>query len=321
MTMKPTKGFKISMFEKSVPKMRLINLMKATNNFNRNNIIGSGRTGTMYRATLSNGSFLAVKRLQEPHHSDKHFISEMTTLGSTRHRNLVPLQGFCIAQQERLLVYKYMPKGTLHQHLHQLQSEITWPLRLRIAMGVARGLAWLHHHCHPCIIHGNISSKCILLDEHYEPKISDFGFARLMNLDESEGNFCNLGHVDPKSECSSMATPMGDVHSFGMMLLELVSGKRPNKMAIAPQNLKGTLVQRINYLSNCYPINKSVIERECHGDLIEVFRVACGCVAPASERPTMFEVHKILRAISKKYDMVDEDEILIPAECQFWLST
>ena len=99
------------MFEKSVSKMKLNDLMKATGDFTKENIIGTGRSGTMYRAILPDGSFLAIKRLQDTQHSESQFTSEMSTLGSVRQRNLVPLLGYCIAKNERLLVYKYMPKG------------------------------------------------------------------------------------------------------------------------------------------------------------------------------------------------------------------
>ena len=170
------------MFEKSVSKMKLNDLMKATDDFTKDNIIGTGRSGTMYRATLPDGSFLAIKRLQDTQHSENQFTSEMSTLGSVRQRNLVPLLGYCIAKNERLLVYKYMPKGSLYDNLHQQNSDkkaLEWSLRLKIAIGSARGLAWLHHSCNPRILHRNISSKCILLDDDYEPKISDFGLAKL----------------------------------------------------------------------------------------------------------------------------------------------
>ena len=183
------------MFEKSVSKMKLNDLMKATGDFTKENIIGTGRSGTMYRATLPDGSFLAIKRLQDTQHSESQFTSEMSTLGSVRQRNLVPLLGYCIAKNERLLVYKYMPKGSLYDHLHQQSNDtkaLEWSLRLKIAIGTARGLAWLHHSCNPRILHRNISSKCILIDDDYEPKISDFGLARLMNpIDTHLSTFVN----------------------------------------------------------------------------------------------------------------------------------
>ncbi|RWR96734.1 putative inactive leucine-rich repeat receptor-like protein kinase [Cinnamomum micranthum f. kanehirae] len=258
-SLKGTKGIKVSMFEKSVSKMRFNDLMKATNNFSKHNIIGSGRTGTMYMATLPDGSLLAVKRLQDSQHSEKEFISEMKTLGNVKHRNLVPLLGFCIAKRERLLVYKNMQNGTLYQQLHEVEAGskvMEWPLKLKIGIGAARALAWLHHNCNPRIIHRNISSKCILLDEDYEPKISDFGLARLMNPVDTHlstfvnGEFGDLGYVAPEYTRTLVATPKGDVYSFGVVLLELVTGERPTHVASAPESFKGSLVDWITYLSN-----------------------------------------------------------------------
>ncbi|RWR96728.1 putative inactive leucine-rich repeat receptor-like protein kinase [Cinnamomum micranthum f. kanehirae] len=243
-----TKGIKVSEFEKLVPKMRLFNLMKATNNFSKHNIIDSGRTGTMYKANLSDGSLLAVKRFHESHHSDQHFLSEITALATVRHCNLVPLLGFCIARRERLLIYKYMPNETLYDQLHHVKPGVEvmgWAKRLRIAIGVARGMVLLHHHCNPCIIHRNISSKCILLDEDYEPKIADFGFAKLMNPEHSyltisfDGNVDGSTYIAPLYSRKMVASPKGDVYSFGMVLLEIVLGKTPAEVANRSATYRG----------------------------------------------------------------------------------
>ncbi|XWS31164.1 hypothetical protein CRYUN_Cryun23aG0053600 [Craigia yunnanensis] len=110
--------FQVSMFEKSVSKMRLSDLLKASKSFSKNNITGSGRTGTMYKGVLEDGTSEMFKRLQDSQHSDKEFAFEMAILGSVKHLNLVPLLGFCVAKKERLLVYKYMANGTLNDNLH-----------------------------------------------------------------------------------------------------------------------------------------------------------------------------------------------------------
>ncbi|XP_022849774.1 probable L-type lectin-domain containing receptor kinase II.1 [Olea europaea var. sylvestris] len=121
------------MFEKSVSKMRLNDLMKATNDFSKENIIGSGRTGTMYKAVLEDGTSLMVKRLQDTQQSEKEFVSEMATLRNLKHRNLVPLLGYCMSKKERLLVYKHMTNGTLYDKLHVLndgEKPLDWNLVL-----------------------------------------------------------------------------------------------------------------------------------------------------------------------------------------------
>ncbi|OMO62729.1 hypothetical protein CCACVL1_22667 [Corchorus capsularis] len=319
---------KVSMFEKAVSKMRLNDLLKATNNFNKNNIIGSGRTGTMYKGILDDGTSLMIKRLQDSQHSDKEFASEMATLGSVKHQNLVPLLGFCMAKKERLLVYQYMANGTLNDNLHSLDDAnkaMEWPLRLKIGIRAAKGFAWLHHNCNPRIIHRNISSKCILLDADFEPKISDFGLARLMNPIDTHlstfvnGEFGDLGYVAPEYTRTLVATPKGDVYSFGVVLLELVTGERPTHAAKAPENFKGNLVEWITQLSNDGKlqdaIDTSLVGKGFDNELFQFIKVACSCVLPpAKERPTMFEVYQLLRAIGERYNFTAEDEILMPSD-------
>ncbi|CAM0874963.1 unnamed protein product [Alopecurus aequalis] len=323
-TIKGTKGVKVSMFEKSVSKMKLNDLMKATGDFTKENIIGTGHSGTMYKATLPDGSFLAIKRLHDSQHSESQFTSEMSTLGSVRQRNLVPLLGYCVAKKERLLVYKYMPKGSLYDQLHHETSDrksLEWPMRLKIAIGAGRGLAWLHHTCNPRILHRNISSKCILLDDDYEPKISDFGLARLMNPIDTHlstfvnGEFGDIGYVAPEYTHTLVATPKGDVFSFGVVLLELVTGEEPTHVKNAPENFKGSLVDWITYLSNNSilqdAVAKSLIGKNNDAELLQVMKVACSCVLSApKERPTMFEVYQLLRAVGEKYHFSAADDEL-----------
>lgn len=316
------------MFEKSVTKMKFNDLMKATNNFNKDNIIGSGRTGTMYKAVLDDGTSLMVKRLQESQYSEKEFLSEMATLGSVKYRNLVPLLGFCVAKKERILVYRNMPNGTLHDQLHPVDNGgkvMDWPLRLKIGIGAARGLAWLHHTCNPRILHRNISSKCILLDAEFEPKISDFGLARLMNPIDTHlstfvnGEFGDLGYVAPEYARTLVATPKGDVFSFGTVLLELVTGERPTHVAKAPESFKGNLVEWITQLSSNSElrdaIDKCLVGTGVDGELFQFLKIACNCVvANPKERPTMFEVYQLLRAIGERYNFTIEDEMLMPSD-------
>ncbi|XP_045792723.1 probably inactive leucine-rich repeat receptor-like protein kinase At5g48380 [Trifolium pratense] len=320
--LKGAKAIKVSLFEKSVSKMKLSDLMKATNNFSKSNIIGTGRTGTVYNATLNDGTAYMVKRLQESQHSEKEFMSEMEMLGTVKHRNLVPLLGFCVAKKERLLVFKNMPNGMLHDRLHPAAGECTldWPSRLKIAIGAAKGLAWLHHTCNPRIIHRNISSKCILLDADFEPKISDFGLARLMNPLATHlstvinGEFGDFGYVAPEYAKTLVATPKGDVFSFGTMLLELVTGESPANVAL--QTFKGNLVEWIAELTNNSElhnaIDESLVDKSNDNELFQFLKVACNCVSPSpKERPTMSEVYQLLRAIGGKYNFTTEDEILV----------
>lgn len=327
-SLKGVKGIKVSMFEKSVSKMKFNDLMKATNNFNKDNIIGKGGTGTVYKAVLDDGTSLMVKRLQESQHSENEFRSEMATLGSVKHQNLVPLLGFCLAKKERLLVYRHMSNGTLHDQLHMVGDggkPMEWTLRLKIGIGAARGLAWLHHTCNPRIIHRNISSKCILLDADFEPKISDFGLARLMNPVDTHlstfvnGEFGDLGYVAPEYARTLVATPKGDVYSFGTVLLELVTGETPTHVSKAPENFKGNLVEWVTQLSSNSElqdaIDKSLAGTGVDDELFKFLKIARNCVASnPKDRPTMFEVYQLLRAIGERYNFTIEDELLLPSD-------
>ncbi|XP_012490947.1 probably inactive leucine-rich repeat receptor-like protein kinase At5g48380 [Gossypium raimondii] len=327
-SLKGDKGIKVSLFEKGVSKMRLNDLLKATNSFSKNNIIGSGRTGTMYKGVLEDGTSLMIKRLQDSQHSDKEFTSEMATLGNVKHRNLVPLLGFCVAKKERLIVYRYMANGTLNDNLHPVDDAnkaMEWSIRLKIGIGAAKGFAWLHHNCNPRILHRNISSKCILLDADFEPKISDFGLARLMNPIDTHlstfvnGEFGDLGYVAPEYARTLVATPKGDVYSFGVVLLELVTGEKPTHVSKAPESFKGSLVEWITQLSNDGKlhdaIDTSLLGKGVDNELFQFLKVACNCVLPPpKERPTMFEVYQLLRAIGERYKFTTEEEILMPSD-------
>lgn len=326
-SIKGTKTIKLSMFENPVSKMRLSDLMKATNNFSKGNIIGSGRTGSLYKATLEDGSSLMIKRLQDTQHSEKEFASEMATLGNLKHRNLVPLLGFCVAKQERFLVYKYMANGTLHDKLHMdNEKHMEWPLRLKVAVGAAKGFAWLHHNCNPRILHRNISSKCILLDAEFEARISDFGLARLMNPVDTHlstfvnGEFGDIGYVAPEYARTLVATPKGDVYSFGVVLLEIVTGERPTRVSKAPETFKGNLVEWVSELSAESKLHDAVdvslAGKGIDNEVFQVLKVACNCVLPAvhKERPSMFEVYQLLRAIGEHYQFTADDDIMFPTD-------
>eukprot|EP00250_Pteridium_aquilinum_P011903 c20381_g1_i1 orf=530-2338(-) len=315
------KSVSVSLFEKPLRRLKLSDLMAATGDFNRDNIIGSGRTGTIYKAFLPDGSMLAVKRLRSSSHTDKQFATEMDTLGKLRHRNLVPLLGYCVAGSEKLLVYKHMVNGSLKDCLYEMpeKNKPDWTTRLKIAIGAARGFAWLHHSCNPRIIHRNISNNSILLDDEYEPRITDFGLARLMNPVDTHistfvnGDFGDIGYVAPEYARTLVATVKGDVYSFGVVLLELVTGQKATDVC-AESDFKGGLADWVAFLSKNgrveEAIDMSLKGRGYDNELNQFLRVACACVLPGpKDRLTMYEVYQLLKAIGQKFSIIDNDEL------------
>ncbi|XVF37470.1 hypothetical protein REPUB_Repub20aG0010900 [Reevesia pubescens] len=298
-----------SMLVKLVSRMSYRDLSEATNDFSACNIIGFGQMGRTYKATLSNGWLLAVKRLFDTQKFDEHFITELKTLGRLRHDNLVPLLGFCIESKEKLLVYRYMSNGNLYDWLHPAEGVakiIDWPLKVKIACGIARGLVWLHQNCNFRVIHLDICSKCILLDQNFEPKISNFGEAMLMksnNADYSSSFYQN-------SEFWELSFVKEDVYRFGILLIELITGKDPSQLTNSSNTADHeTLSKWVNIdlstSSNFYHvIDKSLVGKGFDLEIFQILRVACNCVQPSPDkRPTMLEVHKTISAVGKKYGL------------------
>lgn len=157
---------KILKLEKFITRMSLKELQSATSDFSDDYLVGIGMLGKMYKAFLPNGWTLAVKKLNDWEDLEDEFVSEIITLGGLRHRNLLPLIGFCSEKQEKLLLYKYMPNGSLHElHSNKGKTKILdFPLRIRIVLGIAKGLVWLYHGYKLHFTHGSISTRCILLD-------------------------------------------------------------------------------------------------------------------------------------------------------------
>lgn len=319
---KAPRSVTVALFHKPLVKLRLSDLMAATNDFSKENIITSGRTGTVYKATMPDGSIMAIKRLQMSSHTEKQFKSEMNILGNLRQRNLVPLLGYCVAGGEKLLVYKHMEHGALRNVLHEVPEEDKpdWTTRLKMAIGAARGLAYLHHSCNPRVIHRNISASSILVDEDYEARITDFGLARLMNPVDTHistfvnGDFGDVGYVAPEYVRTLVATMKGDVYSFGVVLLELVTGQKAMDV-FGEGDFKGNLSEWIAHLSNNGRVQEAIdISLKGKGfddELVQFLRVACVCILSApKERPTMYEVYQLLRAIGEKYNLTDQNDEL-----------
>ncbi|CAH9119615.1 unnamed protein product [Cuscuta europaea] len=207
-------------------------LEEATNGFAAQNLLGEGGFGAVYKGWLADGSVVAVKQLKiGGGQGDREFRAEVETISRIHHRHLVTLVGYCISENKRLLVYDYVPNDTLHFHLHGKDRPVMdWPTRVKIAMGAARGIAYLHEDCHPRIIHRDIKSSNILLDENFDARVSDFGLAKLAldaNTHVTTRVMGTFGYMAPEYASSGKLTEKSDVYSFGVVLLELITGRKP----------------------------------------------------------------------------------------------
>lgn len=211
-------------------------IKKATRNFSRDNIIGGGGYGNVYKGFLSDGTEVALKRFKNCSASgDANFAHEVEVIASVRHVNLVALRGYCIATtqfegHQRIIVCDLMRNGSLYDHLFSSsERKLSWPIRQKIALGTARGLAYLHCGAQPMIIHRDIKASNILLDERFVPKVADFGLAKftpegMTHLSTRVAG--TMGYVAPEYALYGQLTERSDVYSFGVVLLELLSGKK-----------------------------------------------------------------------------------------------
>lgn len=292
----------VSLFQKPLVKVKVVDLMMATNNFSRESIIISTKTGTTYKAILSDGSALAIKRLNTCKLHERQFRLEMNRLGQLRHPNLTPLLGYCIVEEEKLLVYKYMSNGTLSSALHKNGSLLDWPTRLRIAASAARGLAWLHHGCRPAILLQNVTSDVIFLDEDYDARIVDFGLARLLTSSsdqptEYEYDLSNGGDL------SDYISEKGDTYGFGIVLMELATGQKPLEVNTPEEGYKGNLVDWVSKLSTSGRIKEAIDKNLGTGhndEILQVLKIAGKCVASEPQvRLSMYRVSEMLSSIAQ----------------------
>ncbi|XP_065863008.1 receptor-like protein kinase BRI1-like 3 isoform X2 [Euphorbia lathyris] len=311
----------VATFEKPLRKLTFADLLEATNGFSADSLIGTGGFGEVYKAQLRDGCVVAIKKLIHiTGQGDREFMAEMETIGKIKHRNLVPLLGYCKVGEERLLVYEYMKWGSLEAVLHdnsiskQGCLRPDWQARKKIAIGSARGLAFLHHSCIPHIIHRDMKSSNVLIDENFEARVSDFGMARLVNALDTHLSVSTLagtpGYVPPEYYQSFRCTTKGDVYSYGVILLELLSGKKP----IDPSqfgddnNLVGWAKQlhRDKRISDI--LDPQLTEQKCHEtELLQYLRIAFECLDDRPfKRPTMIQV----MAMFKELQVDSENDIL-----------
>lgn len=276
----------------------------------RDCMIGKGSLGTVYKATFEGGQSIAVKKLDTLGRikNQDDFEHEMGSLGHLKpHPNLVPLQGYYWSSAMQLLLTDFIPNDSLFDHLHEQtgpHAPLTWRRRFRIALGTARGLAYLHHDCRPPIFHFNLKVSNILIDDNFEPHVSDYGLGKLLPMLDtyisSRKFHTTLGYVAPELACQSLRlTEKCDVYSFGMVLLELVTGRQPvesfeNRVIVLGEFVR-TCLEHGGRVSTCIdPRLDAVAESE----IMQVLKLGLICTSQnPSKRPTMAEVVQVLESI------------------------
>ncbi|RCV24077.1 hypothetical protein SETIT_5G056100v2 [Setaria italica] len=218
-------------------------LADATKNFSQDCLLGRGGFGCVYKATLSDGQVVAVKQLDlNGLQGNREFLVEVLMLNLLHHPNLVNLFGYCVDGDQRLLVYEYMPLGSLEDHLHDLapdQEPLDWKTRMKIAASAAAGLEYLHDEAHPPVIYRDIKPSNILLGEGYHAKLSDFGLAKLGPVGDKTHVTTRVmgthGYCAPEYFLTGQLTIKSDIYSFGVVFLELITGRRPNDSNRPPE--------------------------------------------------------------------------------------
>ncbi|KFK33432.1 hypothetical protein AALP_AA5G012700 [Arabis alpina] len=286
----------VVLFQNNDKELSFDDLMDSTDNFDQANIIGCGGFGLVYKAMLPDGRKVAIKRLSgDCGQIEREFKAEVETLSRAQHPNLVLLQGFCFYKTDRLLIYSYMENGSLDYWLHERNDGpalLDWKIRLRIAQGAAKGLLYLHEACDPHILHRDIKSSNILLDENFDSHLADFGLARLMSPYETHVStdlVGTLGYIPPEYGQASVATYKGDVYSFGVVLLELLTDRRPVDMCKPKggRDLIAWVVRMKNENRASEVFDPFVHTKENEKEMFRVLEVACLCLSEnPKQRPT-----------------------------------
>lgn len=293
----------------------LRDLELATSRFSKDIVLGEGGYGVVYRGQLINGTSVAVKKLlNNMGQAEKEFRVEVEAIGHVRHKNLVRLLGYCIEGTHRLLVYEYVNNGNLEQWLHGAMRHhgyLTWEARTKILLGTAKALAYLHEAIEPKVVHRDIKSSNILIDDDFNAKISDFGLAKLLGAGKSHittrvmGTF---GYVAPEYANSGLLNEKSDVYSFGVVLLEAITGRDPVDYGRPAQevNLVDWLKMMVGSRRSEEVVDPNIEARPSTRALKRALLTALRCVDPDSEkRPKMSQVVRMLE--SEEYPIPRED--------------
>ncbi|XP_044967812.1 wall-associated receptor kinase 1-like [Hordeum vulgare subsp. vulgare] len=285
-------------------------LKAATNNYNETRILGRGASGTVYKGVLPDETVVAVKKSRVFDESQvEQFVNEITILSQTDHPNVVKLLGCCLETEVPLLVYEFVPNGTLFQHIHNRSAprSLTWEDTLRIAAETAEALAYLHSTSSIPIIHRDIKSSNILLDENFVAKISDFGASRSVPFDQTHVTTLvqgTIGYLDPEYFQSSQLTEKSDVYSFGVVLAELLTRQKPISLGRPEEscNLAMHIVIMVNEGRLLKEIEPQILAEAGEEQLHAVAHLSVRCLnMNGQERPIMNEVASVLEELRRSF--------------------
>ncbi|XP_023750652.1 BRASSINOSTEROID INSENSITIVE 1-associated receptor kinase 1 [Lactuca sativa] len=305
-------------------RFSLRELQVATDSFSNNNVLGKGGFGKVYKGRLADGGLVAVKRLKEERSQggELQFQTEVEMISMAVHRNLLRLRGFCMTPTERLLVYPYMANGSVASCLRDrpaTQPALDWPVRKRIALGAARGLAYLHDHCDPKIIHRDVKAANILLDEEFEAVVGDFGLAKLMDYKDTHVTTAvrgTIGHIAPEYLSTGKSSEKTDVFGYGVMLLELITGQRAFDLARLANDDEVMLLDWVKGLLRDKKL-ETLVDADLDGNYVDdeveqLIQVALLCTqGTALERPKMSEVVRMLEGdgLAERWEEWQKEEI------------
>ncbi|KAI3786886.1 hypothetical protein L1987_40941 [Smallanthus sonchifolius] len=292
-------------------------LVMATDGFSDANLLGQGGFGYVHKGVLLNGKEVAVKQLKVGSgQGEREFQAEVEIISRVHHKHLVSLVGYCISGAQRMLVYEFVPNNTMEFHLHGKNRPVMeFATRLRIALGSAKGLAYLHEDCHPKIIHRDIKAANILLDFNFEAKVADFGLAKITSdvaTHVSTRVMGTFGYLAPEYASSGKLTEKSDVFSYGVMLLELITGRRPvdsanTYMDDSLVDWARPLLTRALEDGNFDAIVDSFLQRNYnHNEMTRMVSCAAVCVRhSARRRPKMSQVVRVLEGDVSLSDLDD----------------
>ncbi|XP_076933291.1 putative serine/threonine-protein kinase PBL21 [Bidens hawaiensis] len=293
-------------------KLTVKDIYAATNDLKVSNFIGEGNAGKVYKGVLSNGQNVAIKHIVNDGEKET-FVREITSLSHVKHPNLVRLLDHCEGEGECFLVYELCHWGNLSEWLFSKDKVITWIQRLQIAIDCARGLWFLHTYPGGCIVHRDIKPTNILLNMNFQAKLADFGLSKIIDTglshvsSEVRGTF---GYVDPEYQKNSRVNPSGDVYSFGIVLLQLLSGQRVINIDLQRPMPIGKMARTLTKGGSMTEFADPKLKGDYPLKAFEfVINLAIACIGTKQQRPLM---EQVVAGLEKALDMSIRDGSLTP---------